>query len=96
MEQLELSKRISAWKQSPFDAATRAAVKTLEKDPKAAEDAFYTDLSFGTGGMARYYGRWYQQSRPTPLAEQPKALPINLNEVSKHKHSGGHCLRLQK
>ena len=79
MKQLELSKRISAWKQSPFDAATQAAVKTLEKDPKAAEDAFYTDLAFGTGGMRGIMGvgtnrinplhPWQSNPRPCQLSE---------------------------
>lgn len=81
MKQLELSKRISAWKQSPFDAATQAAVKTLEKDPKAAEDAFYTDLAFGTGGMRGIMGVGTNRINPYTLGRATQGLANYLNEV---------------
>ena len=34
-----------------FDAATKEAVRELQKDPAALEDAFYRNLEFGTGGL---------------------------------------------
>ncbi|HCJ84769.1 MAG: phosphomannomutase [Chlamydiae bacterium GWC2_50_10] len=53
----DIQKRIQAWQRPPFDEKTRTAVKELaEKDPKAAVDAFYTTLSFGTGGLRGIMG----------------------------------------
>jgi phosphoglucomutase len=43
--------QVAKWQQDPFDKETQENVTALLQDPKALEDAFYTDLSFGTGGM---------------------------------------------
>jgi len=43
--------RAQAWLDGDFDAATKAAVRELQKDPAALEDAFYRNLEFGTGGL---------------------------------------------
>ena len=53
----EIEKRIAAWQKAPFDEETQKAVKDLaENDPKGAEDAFYTLLTFGTGGLRGIMG----------------------------------------
>jgi phosphoglucomutase/phosphomannomutase len=50
-------KRIAEWLSSDYDQKTRDEVEALiTKDPKAAVDAFYTTLSFGTGGMRGIMG----------------------------------------
>ena len=49
MKEFEL--RAQAWLDGDFDAATKAAVRQLQKDPAALEDAFYRNLEFGTGGL---------------------------------------------
>jgi phosphoglucomutase/phosphomannomutase len=50
----DIQKRVDYWLQGPFDPATKAAVRALaEKD---LVDAFFTDLSFGTGGMRGIMG----------------------------------------
>ena len=49
MKEFEL--RAQAWLDGDFDAATKAAVRELQKDPAALEDAFYRNLEFGTGGL---------------------------------------------
>jgi phosphoglucomutase/phosphomannomutase len=50
-------KKIEAWLQEPFDAKTREAVIALKNlSPKELEDCFYTDLSFGTGGLRGLMG----------------------------------------
>ena len=48
--------QVAKWQQSPFDKKTQDNVTALLHNPKALEDAFYTDLSFGTGGMRGIMG----------------------------------------
>ena len=48
--------QVAKWQQDPFDKETQENVTALLQDPKALEDAFYTDLSFGTGGMRGIMG----------------------------------------
>ena len=44
---------MACWLKVPFDSETQQAVQSLAKDAdsEALHDAFYKDLSFGTGGM---------------------------------------------
>ena len=51
-----LMDQVAKWQQDPFDKETQENVTALLQDPKALEDAFYTDLSFGTGGMRGIMG----------------------------------------
>ena len=46
----------SKWMSNPFDEHTQKEVKILKGDPKKLEDAFYTSLKFGTGGMRGIMG----------------------------------------
>jgi phosphoglucomutase len=48
--------QVAKWQQDPFDKETQEEVTTLLKNPKALEDAFYTELTFGTGGMRGIMG----------------------------------------
>ena len=48
--------QVAKWQQDPFDKETQENVNALLSNPKALEDAFYTDLSFGTGGMRGIMG----------------------------------------
>ena len=48
--------QVAKWQQNPFDKETQEKVNALLNNPKALEDAFYTDLSFGTGGMRGIMG----------------------------------------
>jgi phosphomannomutase len=53
----EIQKRVNYWLQGPFDEKTKAEVRALiEKNPQGLIDAFFTDLSFGTGGMRGIMG----------------------------------------
>ncbi len=53
----DVEKRIQSWLDGPFDAATKEEIKRLQQtDPQALSDAFFKDLSFGTGGMRGYLG----------------------------------------
>lgn len=51
----ETENKIAAWKN--YDAATKEAIDTLfQENPKELIDAFYTNLSFGTGGLRGLMG----------------------------------------
>lgn len=53
----DVQKRVQEWLDGPYDDETKQAIRALlQKDPKALEDAFYTRLSFGTGGMRGIMG----------------------------------------
>jgi phosphomannomutase len=53
----DIQKRVDYWLEGPFDEKTKAEVRALiEKNPQGLIDAFFTDLSFGTGGMRGIMG----------------------------------------
>ncbi|MES2200053.1 MAG: phospho-sugar mutase [Chlamydiota bacterium] len=54
---IETEQKINSWLEEPFDLDTREKVKALiALSPKELEDSFYTDLSFGTGGLRGLMG----------------------------------------
>lgn len=53
----EIMSRIQAWLDGPYDETAKAEIRSkLSKDPQSLIDAFFTDLSFGTGGMRGLMG----------------------------------------
>lgn len=53
----QVQRRIDRWLQSDYDEATRRQVRHLVNErPQEAIDAFYTTLSFGTGGLRGIVG----------------------------------------
>lgn len=48
---MEINEKVRLWQSDVFDAETHQELQKLQKDPEALYDAFYQDLSFGTGGM---------------------------------------------
>ena len=53
----EVMIRVRKWLDGPFDETTKQQIRTLlDKDPKLLADAFFKDLSFGTGGMRGVMG----------------------------------------
>ena len=52
-----IEQNYNVWTQSPFDKETISKVNSLkETNNKDFNDSFYTDLSFGTGGMRGVVG----------------------------------------
>ncbi len=50
-------KRVNAWLEGPFSPEVKEEIrKLLASDPKKLSDAFFKDLSFGTGGMRGVMG----------------------------------------
>lgn len=53
----EIEVRLQEWLHEPYDSSTRKEVEALlKKGAEAVRDAFYTTLSFGTGGMRGIMG----------------------------------------
>lgn len=53
----QILKRAHAWLEDPsYDEKTKAEVRELLKHPDQLTDAFFTDLSFGTGGLRGIMG----------------------------------------
>ncbi len=53
----EIKARIDKYLQGPFDEKSKQEVRDLlQKNPEALVDAFFTDLSFGTGGLRGLMG----------------------------------------
>lgn len=49
--------RVQSWLNGDYDLETKEEIKHLQKtNPKELNDAFYTDLSFGTGGLRGIMG----------------------------------------
>ncbi|MBS3739522.1 MAG: phospho-sugar mutase, partial [Psychroflexus sp.] len=53
----EILEKAQEWLAEPFDQDTQQSVKHLiQNDPSTLEDAFYTNIDFGTGGMRGIMG----------------------------------------
>lgn len=51
------NKNVDLWLKGHYDPETKATIqRLLEENPKEIEDAFYTTMSFGTGGMRGIMG----------------------------------------
>ena len=53
---MNFKNRMTPWMRPPFDQETQNQVAQLSQSPEEAEDAFYKDLEFGTGGMRGIMG----------------------------------------
>lgn len=52
-----IDRRIQSWLDGPFDTATKEEIRRLQAhDPQGLSDAFFKNLSFGTGGMRGIMG----------------------------------------
>jgi phosphoglucomutase/phosphomannomutase len=53
----EIMHRIDDWLNGPYDEASKSEIRAkLQNDPQELIDAFFTDLSFGTGGLRGLMG----------------------------------------
>ena len=55
----QVRKKAQVWLGSEYDEETRNEVQSLldKEDPTELIEAFYKDLEFGTGRIARHHGR---------------------------------------
>jgi len=77
---MEYQSRIAQWMRSPFDQQTQSQVALLAKNPKEAEDAFYKDLEFGTGGMRGIMGVGTNRINKYTLGKNTQGLCEYLKE----------------
>ena len=77
---MEYQSRIAQWMRSPFDQQTQSQVALLAKNPKEAEDAFYKDLEFGTGGMRGIMGVGTNRINKYTLGKNTQGLSEYLKE----------------
>jgi phosphoglucomutase/phosphomannomutase len=49
--------RVNTWLTGPYDESSKSEIRSLlQNNPEALVDAFYTDLTFGTGGLRALMG----------------------------------------
>ncbi|MGC6532580.1 MAG: phospho-sugar mutase [Flavobacteriales bacterium] len=73
--------RAQVWTESPFDTATREEVaRLIKRDPAACEEAFYTDLEFGTGGLRGIMGPGTNRINRYTISMATQGLSNYINE----------------
>ena len=77
---MNIETRIARWLRTPFDQQTQNQVALLAKNPKEAEDAFYKDLEFGTGGMRGIMGVGTNRINKYTLGKNTQGLSEYLKE----------------
>lgn len=83
---MSLEKRIAEWLRPPFDEETQKAVAQLTQNPKEAEEAFYTSLKFGTGGMRGIMGVGTNRINKYTLGKSTQGLSRFLKQKYEGKH----------
>jgi len=81
---MSTEKRIAEWLGPPFDKETQKAVALLSENPKEAEEAFYTSLQFGTGGMRGIMGVGTNRINKYTLGKSTQGL----SRFLKNKYKG--------
>jgi len=78
--------RVSSWLNGPYDAETKEKIRQLKKtNPDALVDCFYTDLSFGTGGLRALMGIGPNRINIYTIAMATQGLA---NYINQQKRSG--------
>jgi phosphomannomutase len=95
----DVQQQIAYWQQANFDEETKKQIRFLqENNPQELEDAFYTRLSFGTGGLRgimgvgpnrinKYTIQWATQGLATYVKKQfpqEKTLSVAIGYDSRH------------
>ena len=96
---MNLNQRVEEWLKAPFDRETQIEVEKLKQDTKLLEDAFYTDISFGTGGMRGKMGVGTNRINKYTLGKASQGLSNylnNINSATKKKRSPKNCHRLRQ
>jgi len=84
----EVRAKAQAWTQAPHDESTQQTVQTwldtCESDSEAREaliDSFYTELSFGTGGLRGKMGPGTNRINATTIANATQGLANHLRKL---------------
>jgi len=88
----ETTKNISQWLNGLYDETTKEQVRTLlTRNPKEAVDAFYTSLSFGTGGLRGIMGVGTNRMNVYTVRAATQGLANYVNQQPIPAHSRGHA-----
>ncbi|VHO02068.1 phospho-sugar mutase [Candidatus Rhabdochlamydia sp. T3358] len=79
----DIQKRAEAWLNSPFDPDTQNQVRLLMQKPQELIDAFFCDLSFGTGGMRGLMGVGTNRLNIYTIQRATQGLANYLNQQKK-------------
>jgi len=78
----EILQKAQEWLSKPFDKDTQKSVKhLLENDLKTLEDAFYTNINFGTGGMRGIMGVGTNRINKYTLGKNTQGISNYLKKV---------------
>ncbi len=84
----KIQSRAEAWLDAPFDEATRRDVrKLIDDDSDKLTDAFFKDLSFGTGGMRGLMGVGTNRMNLYTIRAATQGLANYLKAQPSKKHS---------
>jgi len=92
-----IQNRIQKWLDGPYDSSTKAEIRLLLKEnPAEIADAFYTDLSFGTGGLRGIMGIGTNRMNiyTVRTATQGLANYIQEHRIGTHRIFIGYDIRL--
>lgn len=93
---MSVEKRIQSWLEGPYDPEMKAEIRRLlQVDPKSLSDAFFKDLSFGTGGMRGIMGIGTNRMNiyTVQMATQGLANTIKKEEKTQHTVFIGYDVR---
>ena len=76
---MTIDQKIEYWTSATFDETTRQEVRSLKEEEAALKDAFYKDLSFGTGGMRGKMGVGTNRINKYTLGRATQGLANYLN-----------------
>lgn len=85
---MNTQERIQSWLDGPFDSNTKNELRHLqERDPKSLEDAFFKDLSFGTGGMRAVMGIGTNRLNIYTIRMATQGLANYIKQLPEENHS---------
>lgn len=74
--------KIQAWLDGPYDEETKREIREkLQNDPKSLQDAFFKDISFGTGGLRAEMGVGTNRLNQYTIQKATQALANYLRRV---------------
>ena len=81
-----IEQNLDAWSQSPFDKETISkALKLKDNNNEDFNDSFYTDLSFGTGGMRGIVGVGPNRVNKYTFGRNTQGISNYINKHSNNK-----------
>lgn len=85
----EIESRVREWIDGPFDSSTKTEIHTLiQSNPQGLFDAFYKDLSFGTGGMRGLMGAGTNRMNVYTIRRATQGLASYIKKTGEMGRSG--------